>query len=187
MATRQRRDRSDSVDKELTDLFRVALESNNAVGKEIALIAVGGYGRAELSPGSDLDIVILHGGAIEGLAEIVNAFLYPLWDSGRAIDHSVRNLSEMKSVISGDLKVALGALNARYIAGNQNFADRAVTDISTQAKKRMPSFLPELRVMTQERHQRQGELAYLLEPDLKEARGGLRDVTLIREIGRAHV
>ena len=71
---------------------------------------------------------------------------------------------------------------ARYIAGNQSFADRAVTDISTQAKKRMPSFLPELRAVTNERHQRQGELAYLLEPDLKEARGGLRDVTLIRAI-----
>ena len=182
MATRQRRDRSDSVDKELTDLFRVALESNDAVGKEIALIAVGGYGRAELSPGSDLDIVILHNDAIDNLPEIVNAFLYPLWDSGRAIDHSVRNLSEMKSAIANDLKVALGALNARYIAGNQNFVSRVIADISTQAKKKIPSFLPELREITQERHQRQGELAYLLEPDLKEARGGLRDVTLIRAI-----
>ena len=182
MATRQRRDRSDSVDKELTDLFRVALESNDAVGKEIALIAVGGYGRAELSPGSDLDIVILHNDAIDNLPEIVNAFLYPLWDSGRAIDHSVRNLSEMKSAIASDLKVALGALNARYIAGNQNFVSRVIADISTQAKKKIPSFLPELREITQERHQRQGELAYLLEPDLKEARGGLRDVTLIRAI-----
>ena len=132
MATRQRRDRSDSVDKELTDLFRVALESNDAVGKEIALIAVGGYGRAELSPGSDLDIVILHNDAIDNLREIVNAFLYPLWDSGRAIDHSARNLSEMKSAIANDLKVALGALNARYIAGNQNFVSRVIADISTQ-------------------------------------------------------
>ena len=182
MATRQRRDRSDSVDKELTDLFRIALERNNAIGKEIAVIAVGGYGRAELSPGSDLDIVILHNDAIDNLPDIVNAFLYPLWDSGRAIDHSVRNRSEMKSAIASDHKVAMGLLNARFIAGNQTFAHRVVSDISTQAKKKMSTFLPELRAITHERHQRQGELAYLLEPDLKEARGGLRDVTLIRAI-----
>lgn len=182
MATRHRRDRSDSLDRELADLFSAALQQFRVHENRIALLAVGGYGRGELSPGSDLDIVILHDGKIDRLSDVVNAILYPLWDSGRAVDHAVRTPDEMKETAQSDVKVMMGALDARVIAGDRAFAQEVIADISELWRKRLKSYLPQLREVALERHQRHGELAYLLEPDLKEARGGLRDVTLIRAI-----
>ena len=182
MATRHRRDRSDSLDRELIDLFDAAIQQFRAHEKHVSLIAVGGYGRGELSPGSDLDIVILHDGRIDKLSEIVNAILYPLWDSGRAVDHAVRTPDEMKETALSDVKVMMGALDARIIAGDRVFAGKVIVEMSTLFRRRVMKYVPQLRDVARERHQRQGELAYLLEPDLKEARGGLRDVTLIRAI-----
>ena len=87
MSTRERRNRSDASDASLVGLF-------NAIGKTsqgVSLAAVGGYGRGELSPGSDLDLLFLHKGKNQSdLNEIVNSVLYPLWDQGLSIDHSVR-------------------------------------------------------------------------------------------------
>ena len=116
MGTRERRARSNEGDRLLASLF----EKCGAHPLEVAIAAVGGFGRGELSPGSDLDIVIIHSGSYrpQELSEIVNKILYPLWDekiSGRAIkvDHSVRTRSEMREAADSDLKVALGLLDIR--------------------------------------------------------------------------
>ena len=92
MGTRERRDRSDKCDGELSGLFISAAKAHDVTLERVALAAVGGYGRGELAPGSDLDLLLLHDGSLseQNLSEFVNALLYPLWNSGRAIDHSVR-------------------------------------------------------------------------------------------------
>jgi [protein-PII] uridylyltransferase len=190
MGTRERRNRSNEGDRLLSTLF----EKSGADPLEIAIAAVGGFGRGELSPGSDLDIVLIHTGSYKPaqLSELVNKILYPLWDekiSGRTIkvDHSVRTRAEMQVVAESDLKVALGLLDIRLICGSAELVADVQQDSLDSWRKNTKRWLPELRASLLERHQRSGELAYLLEPDLKEARGGLRDITAIRAIERASV
>ncbi len=121
MSTRERRDRSNESDRFLSKLFHDAVHTHcdADTGKEISLAAVGGYGRGELSPGSDLDILILHNGKIahEKLQAIVNDVLYPLWERN-SVDHSVRTRSETKESAASDLRVETGLLDIRLIAGN---------------------------------------------------------------------
>jgi [protein-PII] uridylyltransferase len=180
MGTRERRLRSNECDLLLSELFL----GSGADSQEVAIAAVGSFGRGELSPGSDLDIVIIHTGSYspEKLSEIVNAILYPLWDKKIKVDHSVRTRSEVRSALHEDLKVAMGLLDIRLICGNSDL----VADVQTMAlslwRDRSNHYLPLLRDSLEERYQRNGELAYLLEPDLKESRGGLRDITALRAI-----
>jgi [protein-PII] uridylyltransferase len=153
------------------------------LGKEISLAAVGGYGRGELSPGSDLDIVFLHSGRVspESLKAFVNEVLYPLWDT-KSVDHSVRTRSETREAASADLRVATGLLDIRYIAGNPDFVSAVQVDALDFWRKNVKENLSNLHKSLEQRHSRAGELAYLLEPDLKEARGGLRDIQALRAI-----
>ena len=185
MGTRERRARSNEGDLLLSSLFL----SSNADAHEVAIAAVGGFGRGELTPGSDLDIVIIHTGALaeKELSELVNKILYPLWDKNVKIDHSVRTRSEMRDAADTDLKVALGLLDIRHVCGNVDLVDAVQVDALESWRKNSKSRLPELEQSLLERHQRVGELAYLLEPDLKEARGGLRDITALRSIHRSSV
>ena len=186
MGTRERRDRSNESDLLLTSLFEsLPFHSSNAKTLEgIALAAVGGYGRGELSPGSDLDILILHSGKMSPneLSEIVNGVLYPLWDKNIKIDHSVRTRAETRDSASSDLKVAMGLLDIRLIVGDANLVAAVQHDSLDSWRQNSRHNLEQLRTFLQERHTRSGELAYLLEPDLKEARGGLRDITALRAI-----
>jgi len=187
--------RSNESDRQLTGLFFAALEKLQVGGAvtSVALAAVGGYGRGELWPGSDLDILILHNGqfADAALLAFVNAVLYPIWDGAtsssdvpRNVDHSVRTRNETRVAARSDLKVAMGLLDIRLICGDAALVAAvqhdAFDDWHRDARKR----LPELRAMLEQRHERAGELAYLLEPDLKEARGGLRDITALRAIAK---
>jgi [protein-PII] uridylyltransferase len=153
------------------------------LGKEISLAAVGGYGRGELSPGSDLDIVFLHSGKVsaEDLKAFVNDVLYPLWDK-KSVDHSVRTRSETRDAATSDLRVATGLLDIRLIAGNPDLVASVQLDALDFWRKNAKENLADLHKSLQERHARAGELAYLLEPDLKEARGGLRDIQALRAI-----
>jgi [protein-PII] uridylyltransferase len=153
------------------------------LGKEIALAAVGGYGRGELSPGSDLDILFLHSGKVsaENLKAFVNDVLYPLWDK-KSVDHSVRTRSETRDAASSDLRVATGLLDIRLIAGNPDLVAAIQLDALDFWRKNAKENLANLHKSLQERHVRAGELAYLLEPDLKEGRGGLRDIQALRAI-----
>ena len=185
MSTRERRERSNESDRFLSQLFQEALRAHfeSDTGKEIALAAVGGYGRGELSPGSDLDILILHNGKIaeEKLKAVVNDLLYPLWDRN-SVDHSVRTRSQTRDASASDLRVATGLLDIRLIAGNANLVSAVQADSLEYWRRDAQRNLPELKKTLAARHDRAGELAYLLEPDLKEARGGLRDVQALRAI-----
>ncbi len=190
MGTRERRIRSNECDRLISSLY----ENSGADPLEVAIAAVGGFGRGELSPGSDLDIVIIHTGSYKEaqLSELVNKILYPLWDEkifGRTIkvDHAVRTRVEMHSAAESDLKVALGLLDIRLVCGSAELVADVQHDAIDAWRKHSKKRLPELQKSLVERHQRAGELAYLLEPDLKEARGGLRDITALRAIERADV
>lgn len=178
MGTRERRLRSNENDRLISELFL----ASGADSSEVAIAAVGSFGRGELSPGSDLDIVILHTGSYSttALTEIVNSILYPLWDKKVKVDHSVRTRSEVKIALTDDLKVAMGLLDIRLICGSADL----VADVQTLAldawRDGADKYLPLLEETLDERYERNGELAYLLEPDLKESRGGLRDITALR-------
>ena len=188
MGTRERRIRSNEGDLLLAKLFQSALlEVDSANSDDVAIAAVGGFGRGELSPGSDLDILILHRGTLseEDLASFVNKILYPLWNQKIKVDHSVRTRSEVREAAEADLKVILGLLDIRLICGSPALIADVQLDALDEWRKNSKRRLPELESSLLERHQRAGELAYLLEPDLKEARGGLRDITAIRALEKS--
>jgi [protein-PII] uridylyltransferase len=108
-------------------------------------------------------------------------FLYPLWDK-KSVDHSVRTRSETREAASTDLRVATGLLDIRLIAGNADLVAAVQLDAIEFWRKNAKENLADLHKSLQVRHARSGELAYLLEPDLKEARGGLRDIQALRAI-----
>ncbi|TVZ85885.1 [protein-PII] uridylyltransferase [Streptomyces sp. BK340] len=151
--------------------------------KGISLVAVGGYGRGELSPRSDLDLLLLHDGSDPGaVAALADRLWYPVWDLGLALDHSVRTPAEARKTAGEDLKVQLGLLDARHLAGDLGFTAALRTAVLADWRNQAPKRLPELQELCADRAERQGELQYLLEPDLKEARGGLRDATALRAV-----
>ena len=184
MGTRERRDRSDKIDNELRVSFLTCAKKNLVKPDAVSLTAVGGYGRGELSPGSDLDLLILHDGSENSktLSEFVNSFLYPLWNQKIALDHSVRTRSETREMGQEDIRVALGLLDIRHIAGSAELTAAVASDAIEDWRRNKSKHLPKLRKTVQEREARSGELAFLLEPDLKEARGGLRDINALRAI-----
>ncbi|MDQ0940440.1 [protein-PII] uridylyltransferase [Streptomyces sp. V1I1] len=149
-----------------------------------ALVAVGGYGRGELSPRSDLDLLLLHDGRADvgDIAALADRMWYPVWDLGLALDHSVRTPGEARKTAGEDLKVQLGLLDARHVAGDLGLLTGLRTAVLADWRNQAPKRLPELDELCRERAERQGELQFLLEPDLKEARGGLRDATALRAV-----
>ncbi|KMS75582.1 protein-PII uridylyltransferase [Streptomyces viridochromogenes] len=169
---------------ELTDEWLTGLFAAGAEGlRGVSLVAVGGYGRGELSPRSDLDLLLLHDGTDSGaVAALADRIWYPVWDLGLALDHSVRTPAEARKTAGEDLKVQLGLLDARHIAGDLGLTAGLRTAVLADWRNQAPKRLPELQELSAERAERQGELQYLLEPDLKEARGGLRDATILRAV-----
>jgi [protein-PII] uridylyltransferase len=152
----------------------------------VALVAVGGYGRRELLPRSDLDVLLLHGGR-DGIAAIADRIWYPVWDSGAELDHAVRTVPQARRVARADLKVALGLLTARHVAGDPDLTEHLREGALEDWRAAAPARMAELHAAHDERTRISGELAFLLEPDLKEARGGLRDVQAIQAVAAAWV
>ncbi|CAL9540692.1 Bifunctional uridylyltransferase_uridylyl-removing enzyme [Streptomyces sp. enrichment culture] len=168
----------------LTDDWLAGLfDAGAAEPRGVALVAVGGYGRGELSPRSDLDLLLLHdGGDPKAVSALADRLWYPVWDLGIALDHSVRTPAEARRTAGEDLKVQLGLLDARHLAGDPALTAGLRTAVLADWRDQAPKRLPELRELCAERAARQGELQFLLEPDLKEARGGLRDATALRAV-----
>ncbi|MFD9466778.1 [protein-PII] uridylyltransferase, partial [Streptomyces sp. NPDC060027] len=169
---------------ELTDNWLTGLFTAGSEGmRGVSLVAVGGYGRGELSPRSDLDLLLLHDGGDSGaVASLADRIWYPVWDLGLDLDHSVRTPAEARKTAADDLKAQLGLLDARHLAGDLGLTAGLRTAVLADWRNQAPKRLPELQELCAERAERQGELQYLLEPDLKEARGGLRDATALRAV-----
>ncbi len=175
MTAAQRAARADAADR----LCQRAYVGCGGPDVGVALVAVGGYGRAELAPFSDLDVVLVHDEGIDP-GPLAGEIWYPLWDSGIRIDHSVRSLPEMVVAADADVRVASGLLDLRHVAGDANLSLRLRTTMLTGWRRGARARLPELRRAVAARHELMGELAHLSVPDLKEAEGGLRDTTVLR-------
>ena len=152
------------------------------VGDGVALVAVGGLGRREPAPGSDLDLVLVHDGRRSDVAKVADAVWYPVWDAGVGLDHSVRTVPEALDVVRDDLKAALGLLDARHVAGDPVLSRELLSGARAAWRAAADRRLGELRVAGEERAREHGEVAFLLEPDLKSARGGLRDVHALQAV-----
>jgi [protein-PII] uridylyltransferase len=177
-----RRALTDAYDGWLGQLF-------GRLGKvdSIALVAVGGVGRHEPAPYSDLDLVLLYARPVQGLSELADKLWYPIWDSAIDLDHSVRTPDEALAVAMGDLKALLGLLDMRHVAGDISVSaavrERIVQLWRSTALKRAP----QLRELCQVRWAVAGEASFLLEPNLKDSRGGLRDTQSLRALALAQL
>jgi [protein-PII] uridylyltransferase len=168
-------------DRWLADLAARAAGSDT---RHLALFAVGGYGREDLCPYSDLDLALVHTGR-RNVAAVADAIWYPIWDQGVHLDHSVRRPAEVLDAATDDLRVAMGWLDARLVWGDPAIAETLVPKMLEQWRIRNGQrWLDTLAEQMDERRAAYGDVAFLLEPDLKEARGGLRDVTVLRAIAK---
>ena len=171
---------SDATDQCLAELAEHASGGNS---RRLALVAVGGYGRRELCPFSDLDLLLIHDGRRD-IKQVADALWYPLWDQGIKVDHAVRRPKEVLRAASEDLRVALGLLDARLIWGEAKIAEPVIEKVRALWRSRLAQeFLPSLEAQMAERHRAGGDVAFLREPNLKEAHGGLRDISVLRALG----
>ena len=149
----------------------------------MALAAVGSLARHELGPRSDIDLVLLHDGRNRPMVdELANRLWYPLWDARIRLDHSVRTPAECAEVAGRELSAEIGLLDLRMIAGDRGLVTSARSALLDAWRGSARRRLPELLDAQSERWQLSGDAAYLLEPDLKEARGGLRDMIALRAL-----
>ena len=173
-----------SADEWLRELFAMAVGNSSST---FCLVAVGGYGRGDLALGSDLDLVLVHRAGAAEATQVADLLWYPVWDSGVRLDHSVRTVAEARRMASDDLKVVLGMVDSRVVAGNPELgaglSQAVLSDWRAMASKR----LPELKAMVDARRSRLGEASQLLEPDIKECFGGLRDASVLRGIAASWV
>lgn len=171
------------VDGWLTRFF-AALPAEESAG--FALVAVGGYGRRELLPGSDLDVLLIHGDAGDPAA-VANRVFYPVWDAGLALDHAVRTVEQARDVAANDVKAALSLIDARHVAGDRTITDRLRAEVLTDWRRQASRRLPKLSAMVRARAEQFGELAHVLEPDLVQAYGGLRDTLALRAVAASWI
>jgi [protein-PII] uridylyltransferase len=178
------RARSDLVDSVLTHLWQ--RHAPDCVGVA-ALIAVGGYGRAELHPASDVDIMVLLPKKLSTACKSqIGDFVTALWDIGLEIGHSVRTVKQSHDEAKADLTVATTMMESRLIDGpNDLYADMQAV---ISPKKIWPSakFFEEKRKEQIARHRRYDDSAYNLEPNVKGSPGGLRDIQMVGWVAKRH-
>ena len=173
-----------AMDDLIKALFRYADEEHERkrglprLNQRLAIVARGGYGRAELNVQSDIDLVFLHdwkpGPYLEIVAEVM---LNALWDAGLTVGNATRNARECVKMAADDLKEKTAIIDSRFLAGDERlWAEFDKTMISEVLNRNQLKFFKAKLEETRERHRRYGDSVYLLEPQIKEGEGGLRDL-----------
>uniref|UniRef100_UPI001576EEC9 [protein-PII] uridylyltransferase n=1 Tax=Sphingomonas bacterium TaxID=1895847 RepID=UPI001576EEC9 len=165
---------------------RLYPSNNPSAAERLTLAAVGGYGRGEMALHSDVDIAFLTPWKQTVWGEqVIEAMLYTLWDLGLKIGHSSRSLDDMVRMAKGDLTIRTALLEARYVWGDQPLYDEAARRFDTQVVSGTTrAFVVEKLAERQQRHERMGDSRYVVEPNLKEGKGGLRDLHTLFWIGK---
>lgn len=165
-----------------------ALELGMVPGSGMAIVAVGGLGRRELLPYSDLDLVLVHDNADpQEVSTAADGLWYPLWDAHIKLDHSVRTPDQALAVAAEDITAALGLLEARHIGGDAALSAQLIGAVHAQWRSGIRHRLDELTEQAALRWEQSGEIAHRVEPDLKHGRGGLRDLQLLAALAAAQL
>ncbi|HEX6402630.1 MAG TPA: [protein-PII] uridylyltransferase [Pseudonocardiaceae bacterium] len=186
---RQRQLAAPALRAALADLYELWLTSRCAavgVGCGSALVAVGALGRREMVPYSDLDLVLLHDGKRD-VAQLADSLWYPLWDARVELDHSVRTVGQAMQAATTDLRAALGLLDGRLIAGDEELFTAMASAVGRAWRSGIRGRLEELVESAQQRWLHSGDIAHRVEPDLKNGHGGLRDVQLLDALSAAQL
>ena len=159
---------------------------NPTASERLTLLAVGGYGRGEMAPFSDVDIAFLTPYKQTGWTEqVIESMLYTLWDLGLKVGHSSRSLDEMIRMAKGDLTIRTALLEGRYVWGDQTLYDEAAARFQSEVVTGTArTFVTEKLAERDARHKRMGDSRYVVEPNLKEGKGGLRDLHTLFWIGK---
>jgi [protein-PII] uridylyltransferase len=162
------------VDAALTTILAEAVATTGTRAR-VAVLALGSYARAELCPASDLDVLLLHDGG-RGVAKLADSLWYPLWDAGFVTGHATRSIKEALTVADDDLKALTSMLGVRVVAGDGELAAELDQKIRGLAARRRARFIEALADAHEARQHTPGPIAEILEPNLKDGAGGLRDM-----------
>ncbi|MFM5954421.1 MAG: bifunctional uridylyltransferase/uridylyl-removing protein, partial [Novosphingobium sp.] len=159
---------------------------NRSTGERLTIMAVGGYGRGEMAPHSDVDIAFITPiRQTPWCEQVIEAMLYFLWDLGLKIGHSSRSLDEMVRMAKSDLTIRTAMLEGRYVWGDQALFDEAQRrfwgEVVAGTERQ---YVTEKLAERNERHKRLGDSRYVVEPNVKEGKGGLRDLHTLYWIGK---
>jgi [protein-PII] uridylyltransferase len=166
---------TDAVDAAIVELAAEPLLSHR-----MAVVAVGGYGRRELCPASDIDLYVLHDRLPDAALEsIVRAVVYPLWDAGLTVGYAVRDRKQAVAAVD-DIDTATATMDLRTVAGDAGFAQLVRAEVIRRLRRRPHRFIGALAGADLARRAKAGDAAEVLEPDLKNGAGGLRDIQSLR-------
>lgn len=174
-----------AVDSHLKGLFDAAIEKWAAINKEttskdISLIALGGYGRGEMSPESDLDIQLLYSDDYRrDISDLARDLWYPLWDENLKLGNSVGSLNDISLLARHEINTATTLLSVRHVAGDPKVTKKLRAKAHKIWYSQAGQWIGELLADADKRHEQFGSVAYMLEPNLKQGEGGLRDTHLM--------
>jgi [protein-PII] uridylyltransferase len=164
---------------------RLYPNTNPTAAERMTLIAVGGYGRGEMAPHSDLDIGFLTPIKRTGWCEqVIESMLYALWDMGLKVGHSSRSIDEMVRMAKSDVTVRTALLEGRYVWGDTDVYDEAARRFRQEVQTDTRGFIAQKLIERDLRHRKMGDSRYVVEPNVKEGKGGLRDLHTLFWIGK---
>jgi len=174
---------SDLVDEIIGAIYDIAIRHvyparNPSAAERMALVAVGGYGRGMLAPGSDIDVLfVLPYKQTPWGESVVEFILYMLWDLGLKVGHATRNIDECIRLSGSDMTIRTAILESRFLWGDEKlFAEMTQRFDQEVVRNTGPAFIAAKLAERDERHRRQGASRYVVEPNVKEGKGGLRDL-----------
>jgi [protein-PII] uridylyltransferase len=173
---------TDAVDHLVRFLFGMAhahfMSRNPRINQRCGVVALGGYGRGELNPASDIDLLVLYPWKVNPYVEtIADVVFSALWDGGLTVGHALRNTRECGRLAARDLTVRTALLDARFLCGDEDLYAEFSAVMAEEVWSRSPTdFFKEKLAESLDRHARTGDSVYLLQPQLKEGLGGLRDL-----------
>jgi [protein-PII] uridylyltransferase len=174
------------IDRLVVILFDLAVTRLHPADEPITLLAVGGYGRGEMAAHSDIDIGFLTRTAPSpATAQVIETMLYALWDLGLKVGHSSRSLDEMIRQAKADVTVRTALLEARFVAGDGTLYDDAARRFKSEIQRGTErQFIADKLAERDARHRRMGDTRYVVEPNVKEGKGSLRDLHALFWIGK---
>lgn len=179
-------DLCDAIVRDVWNGILAALPADDAaaIGRHASLVAHGGYGRREMAPDSDVDLMILHDGSAARLvAEVARRLLQELFDAGLQVGQSVRTVAEAVRLAAGDATIYSTLTECRLIAGNSELPERLAARLATLARRASQRLVERLVEARREEAEKFGQTIALLEPNVKRSTGGLRDIQLVRWLG----